>query len=87
MSDSRFIGSALVAVGVAIGTGLVLTGYNQQQLAEAWADDKEAACFEAITVPSDGSSEGISRIYNDRCGDPYRNNPYTGGELETSLGW
>lgn len=82
MSDSRLIGSALVAVGVVIRAGLVLAGYNQQQLAEALADDKEAACFKAITVPSDGSPEEISRIYNDRCGGPYRNNPYAGGELK-----
>lgn len=89
MSDSRLIGSALVAVGVVIiviGAGLVIGGYNQQRLAEAWADQKEAACFEAITIPSDASPEEISRIYNEKCGGPYRNNPYAGGELEILTG-
>lgn len=91
MSDSRLIGSALVAVGViivVIGAGLVLAGYNQQQMAQVWADQKDSQCYAAVagSLPADASPEDISRAYNDRCGDPYRTNPYAGGELKMLTG-
>lgn len=84
MTDSRLFGSALVAVGVVIvviGAGLVLAGYNPQQMAQAWVDQKDSQCYAAVvgSLPSDASPEDISRAYNDRCGGPYRNNPYAGG--------
>lgn len=89
MTNSQLRGSTLVAVGViVIGGGMVLGGYNQLQLAQAWAEQKDSEYFAAVTgsAPLDSAPEEISRYYNDRCGGPYRTNPYAGGDRRILTG-
>lgn len=91
MSESPLTGSALVAVGViivVIGGGVVIDGYFQQQMAQAWVDEKDSECFERAvdSYPADAPPEGMSQYVHERCGGDHRTNPYAGGEAKIGVG-